>query len=134
MNLKREFLLGLIVLLGLPLTSCRTLREYKEKVVAIEIEDVDLQTVADGEYPGEYDVRLVKAVVKVVVRNHRIESIELIRHANGRGAAAEVIPERVIAAQNLQVDTVSGATTSSLVILEAIERALKKGISPQRTG
>lgn len=134
MNLKKGFQLFLIVLPGLLLMSCRTMREYKEKVAAVEIEDVDLKAVTDGEYIGEYDARLVKAVVKVVVRNHRIESIELIRHDNGRGAAAEVIPERVISAQSLWVDTISGATSSSLVILEAIEQALKKGISPQRTG
>lgn len=128
MNLTRGFRILLIALLGLPLTSCRTIREYKEKVAAIEIEDLDLQAVADGEYLGEYDVRLVKAAVKVVVRNHRIESIELLRHDNGRGEDAEVIPGQVVKAQSLRVDTISGATTSSKVILEAIELALKKGM------
>lgn len=128
MNLTRGFRILLIALLGLPLTSCRTIREYKEKVAAIEIEDLDLQAVADGEYLGEYDVRLVKAAVKVVVRNHRIESIELLRHDNGRGEDAEVIPGQVVKAQSLRVDTISGATSSSLVILEAIELALKKGM------
>ncbi|MBL7068114.1 MAG: FMN-binding protein, partial [Candidatus Marinimicrobia bacterium] len=39
------------------------------------------------------------------------------------------IPGNVVAAQNLQVDTVSKATASSKVILEAIEQALKKGIT-----
>lgn len=128
MNLTRGFRILLIALLGLPLTSCRIIREYKEKVAAIEIEDLDLQAVADGEYLGEYDVRLVKAAVKVVVRNHRIESIELLRHDNGRGEDAEVIPGQVVKAQSLRVDTISGATSSSLVILEAIELALKKGM------
>jgi len=128
MNLTRGFRILLIALLGLPPTSCRTIREYKEKVAAIEIEDLDLQAVADGEYLGKYDVRLVKAAVKVVVRNHRIESIELLRHDNGRGEDAEVIPGQIVKAQSLRVDTISGATSSSLVILEAIELALKKGM------
>lgn len=128
MNLTRGFRILLIALLGLPLTSCRTIREYKEKVATIEIEDLDLQAVADGEYLGEYDVRLVKAAVKVVVRNHRIESIELLRHDNGRGEDAEVIPGQVVKAQSLRVDTISDATSSNLVILEAIELALKKGM------
>ncbi|MDO9547452.1 MAG: FMN-binding protein [Candidatus Marinimicrobia bacterium] len=35
----------------------------------------------------------------------------------------------MINAQSLQVDTISGATASSKVILEAIELALKNGIS-----
>lgn len=128
MNLTRGFRIFLIALLGLPVMSCRTIREYKEKVAAIEIEDIDLQAVADGEYLGEYDVRLVKAAVKVVVRNYRIESIELLRHDNGRGEDAEVIPGQVVKAQSLRVDTISDATSSNLVILEAIEMALKKGM------
>ncbi|MBU0711905.1 FMN-binding protein [bacterium] len=105
------------------------MKEYKERVVAIEIENVDLQTVADGEYTGEYDAILVKVTVKVVVKDHKIESIELLQHENGRGGDAEIIPANVVNAQSLQVDTISGATASSKVILEAIEQALKKGIS-----
>jgi len=119
----------ILVAVSLSLMSCHTLKEYKERVVAIEIENVDLQTVADGEYTGEYDAILVKVTVKVVVKDHKIESIELLQHENGRGGDAEIIPANVVKAQSLQVDTISGATASSKVILEAIEQALKKGIS-----
>jgi len=35
----------------------------------------------------------------------------------------------VVAAQSLQVDTISKATHSSKVILEAIEQALRKGLT-----
>ena len=118
----------IVLIIVLTSMSCKTLREYKERVAAIEIENIDLQQVADGEYTGEYDAILVKVTVKVIVKNHTIETIELLRHENGRGSAAEVITGNVVKAQSLQVDTISGATASSKVILEAIELALKKGI------
>ena len=119
----------LLAVVGLTMMNCKSMKEYKERVAAIEIENVDLQKVADGEYTGDFDAIFVKATVKVVVKDHKIEAIELIQHDNGRGANAEVIPDNVVKAQSLLVDTISGATSSSKVILEAIEQALKKAIS-----
>lgn len=106
------------------LISCKDIKEFKRRVAEIEIEDVDLQRVKDGEYIGAYDAVIVKARVKVVVKDHQIVAIELLQHEHGRGEPAEVIPQRVVDAQNLQVDTVTKATISSKVILEAIEQAL----------
>ncbi|MBN2601267.1 MAG: FMN-binding protein [Candidatus Marinimicrobia bacterium] len=126
---KRVLTALLIAGLGLSTMSCKFIKEYNARVAAIEIENVDLQQVADGEYIGEYDAILVKVKVRVTVKNHAIETIELLQHNNGRGEAAEVIPDQVIKAQSLRVDTISGATSSSKVILEAIELALKKGIN-----
>jgi uncharacterized protein with FMN-binding domain len=53
-----------------------------------------------------------------------IKKIEIVRHLNGQGKPAEVIPDRVIEMQSLDVDIISGATYSSKVILKAIENAL----------
>lgn len=99
-------------------------REYKQKVDAIVIDDIDLQQVNDGEYIGECDMDLVRAKVLVKVKDHRITEIELLEH--GRGENAEVIPEKIVEVQSLKVDTITGATCSSKIILEAIEDALKK--------
>jgi len=96
-----------------------------ETVVQIEIADIDLSTVPDGTYQGSYEAMPVAAEVEVTVKDHSITAIELVKHSHGRGSAAEVIPDRVVAAQSLQVDAVSGATHSSKVILLAIEDALK---------
>ncbi|MBL7066810.1 MAG: FMN-binding protein [Candidatus Marinimicrobia bacterium] len=127
--MKTLKLIIVAALIGLTLVSCKNFREYKRRIAAVEIENIDLQKVADGEYIGEFDAVMVKAKVKVIVKDHKIVNIELLRHDNGKGKLAEVIPGNVVAAQNLQVDTVSKATASSKVILEAIEQALKKGIT-----
>lgn len=124
---KYPILLLLLIALLL-LGSCTKLLEYKRRIAAIEIEDIDLRKVRDGEYTGECNATLVKAQVLVKVQEHRITEIRLVRHEHGRGAAAEVLPQSVVAKQSLQVDTITGATASSKVILEAIEQALRKGL------
>lgn len=96
-----------------------------DQLAELPVEDVDLSTVADGTYSGSYDCFPVAAEVEVTVENHMIKIIELVKHNHGQGGAAEVIPEKVVEAQTLNVDTVTGATYSSKVILKAIEDALR---------
>ncbi|MFO8059504.1 MAG: FMN-binding protein, partial [Bacillota bacterium] len=80
----------------------------------------------DGTYDGSHEVFPVSVEVRVTVQDHRITRIELVKHTHGRGEAAEVIPDRVLEAQTLKVDAISGATYSSKAILKAIEDALLK--------
>ncbi len=58
------------------------------------------------------------------VENHTITDIDILKHDNGKGKAAEAITSDVIKNQSVQVDVVTGATYSSKVILKAIENAL----------
>ncbi len=90
----------------------------------MEMAQVDLTSIEDGVYTGSYSVFPVSAEVQVTVKDHRIAAIDLLKHNNGQGAPAEVVPGRVVEFQSLQVDVVSGATYSSRVILKAIENAL----------
>ncbi|WP_234121772.1 FMN-binding protein [Clostridium hydrogenum] len=99
--------------------------KYENAIKKISIRNVDLSKVSDGTYKGSYDAVMVAADVSATVRNHKITDIKILRHKNERGQRAEVIPQRVLAAQSLKVDTVSGATNSSKVILKAIENALE---------
>jgi uncharacterized protein with FMN-binding domain len=106
-------------------------KKYKEIIKSISIGKIDLAKVKDGDYSGKFDAIFVGAKVNVEVKNHEIVKVDLVEHKNERGKGAEVIPERVLKAQSLQVDTVSGATNSSRVILKSIENALKSGESNQ---
>lgn len=99
-------------------------KELNEAYANLVINDVDLSQVADGVYSGSFDLRIVAADVEVEVQGGRIESIEIVRHSHGQGAAGEAVTERVLETQSLGVDAVSGATMSSKVILKAIENAL----------
>lgn len=99
-----------------------------DELTTMEIKDVDLSKVKDGTYTGYYQVLPVDAKVEVTVENHMIKNIRLVKHGNGKGQAAEAIPQMVTEAQSLEVNIVSGATYSSKVILKAIENALIEGL------
>ena len=102
-----------------------SVQKYKEVIKEIQIDNVDLSKISDGTYTGSSDAIYVGANVSVTVKDNKIVEIILLNHNTGRGTSAEVIPEKVIKAQSLQVDTISGATNSSKVILKSIENALK---------
>lgn len=94
---------------------------------AIAIQNVDLTRVRDGSYTGEYKSNPVEVVVKVDVANQKITRIQIEKHECGLGKKAEKITKDIVDKQSLEVDTVSGATHSSKVILKAVEVALEKG-------
>jgi len=101
------------------------MREYKNRIDGITIDSVDMSKIEDGTYTGSYDAVMVGATVDVVVKDHAIETINIVHHKTERGQKAELITQEVISSQSLKVDIVSGATNSSKVILKAIENALE---------
>ncbi|MDE6875254.1 MAG: FMN-binding protein [Lachnospiraceae bacterium] len=86
-----------------------------------------MSDVPDGVYVGEYDVDFIYAKVEVTVRGGVIADIDILEHKNGRGKSAEIIVEKIIEEQKINVDAVSGATNSSIVIKKAVENALNGG-------
>lgn len=99
-------------------------KEIQARYEATVITDPDLSQVSDGEYIGECEWPMISVKVKVTVRDNQITEIEILKHNNGRGGSAEAILPKVIEAQSLEIDVISGATFSSTVILSAIENAL----------
>ena len=87
--------------------------EYKRAVKETTIEEVNISDISDGVYIGKYDVNFIYA--KVEVDGSRQE----------RGKAAEAVANEIVDEQRIDVDTVSGATNSSIVIKKAVEVALK---------
>lgn len=88
------------------------------------INDVDLSLVSDGVYFGKYESILVKAEVEVEVKDNKIVSVKILKHSHGKGEDAEIIVNNIVDEQKINIDTISGATTSSKVILKAVENAL----------
>ncbi len=64
--------------------------------------------------------------MEVKIQTNQITDITLLEHQTGEGQSAEVIVQDVLAAQSLEVDVITGATYSSILILKAIEDALEK--------
>lgn len=101
---------------------------FTQKINKLTIENVSVAQVKDGTYEGAEDIFPVTASVRVTVSGGKITDIVMISHGHGPGHGADSILPRVIAAQSLAVDAVTGATYSSKVVLKAIETALKKGL------
>lgn len=101
---------------------------YDQVISEITISNVDLSNVADGTYSGSHKAFPVVVEVNVTVSGHKITAIDLVKHNNGQGTAAEVITDKVVEAQTLDVDIIAGATVSSKVILKAIENALSSAL------
>lgn len=133
MNIKK-IILGVVcvVILGVVVYGGKYLisvQKYKQTVKDIAISNVNLSKISNGTYTGSCDALFVAAKVSVTVKYHKITNIILLKHKTERGKPAEVIPGIVVKAQSLQVDTISGATNSSKVILKSIENALDSGKS-----
>ncbi len=96
----------------------------------LSIGTVDLNTVADGEYIGVCQNKILFAVVKVEVQDHKITDIEVVEHKASYMEQAEQIAGAVSSAQSLDVDAITGATLTSDTVLKAIENALEKDGKP----
>jgi uncharacterized protein with FMN-binding domain len=88
----------------------------------------NLAAIADGIYRGSYDLSStpVKATVDVSVKDHQIIKIDILEHfCSPIGKKGEKIIDLIIRHQSLDVDVISGATSSSKTILKAVENALQ---------
>lgn len=106
----------------------KAINDYQTQVSAIAFADIDISSVPDGVYTGEYDVNIIYAKVEVTVEEGEITSISLLEHRNGRGSPAEAIVGKIVREQTLDVDAVSSATNSSKVIRKAVENALRSDL------
>jgi len=95
-----------------------------EELTSLEIENVDISKVPDGTYSGAYKQFPIDVELTVSVTNGVIQNIQINKHVNGKGKDGEKITDQVISQQSLDVDMITGATYSSIVILKAIEQAL----------
>ena len=64
----------------------------------------------------------------MTVKKERLESIEILRHENGKGKRAEAIVDDMVKNNDSEVELVSGATVSSICIRSAVRNALAQGI------
>jgi uncharacterized protein with FMN-binding domain len=115
----RPFATVLIGLLAAGVAGCATAQIVGGPVPANRL--------VEGIYDGSAENGPVRVTTEVRIENHRIACIEVTEHRNWKGGAAEkVVPGRIIAAQSTRVDAVSGATASSIAIMNAVEAAIRK--------
>jgi uncharacterized protein with FMN-binding domain len=91
--------------------------------------EIDFNDIADGTHRGRFTYGAFNYTVDVVAENgHVVEIIVIQNKDNEPSKNAEAVLERVVELQSLQVDAVTGATTSSKALLQAAENAIKAAI------
>lgn len=87
--------------------------------------NVNLGKLSDGKYIGICQNKLLFAVVKVEMKNQKIESIDILEHKDSYMKQAKQIAEKVRSSQSLEVDAIAGASLTSDTVLKAIENAVE---------
>ena len=106
----------------------KNVADYKQAVKETTFDEINISDVSDGVYIGEYDVNFIYVNVEVTVQNGEITDIIILEHRHEHGKAAETVINEIVDEQRIDVDAVSGATNSSIVIKKAVENALKSGL------
>lgn len=129
MKRYKKVLIGLGILFGIMMIALfSTLMQQKSQIDNIQYTNINMAEIKDGKYEGIYDTKLIKVKVVVEVKEHEIQDITIVNHDNGLGEKAEQIVTTMKDKNKYDVDTVSGATMSSLVIKKAVNQALEKGM------
>jgi len=103
-------------------------KEHRE-AASLPLDAVDFQRLDDGVYHGAYAGGMYRWRANecdVSVENGRVTAVQLAASGDpgDENTDAALLYERVIQAQSLQVDTISGATLSSKAYLQCVENAL----------
>lgn len=118
------FLTLLILIAGLAINTVSTLKNGEKILSELTFKNINLASIEDGTYTGDFEAGLVYASVSSTIKDGILTDIQLLEHKNGKGRAAESILSDMLTKQTTSVDTVSGATISSKVIRKAVENSL----------
>jgi uncharacterized protein with FMN-binding domain len=96
----------------------------------LSLDGVDFSRLKDGTYIGEYEGGMYKwraNKAKVVISSGKVIDIELLSSSDpgAKNTEQTALYDRVIDAQSLEVDAISGATLTSKAYLKAVENALE---------
>ena len=111
-------------------SACLSLFEEHKEAKNLKIDPINFSTIPDGTYRGEYSGGINKwraNTVTVAVKSGRVIQIKLITSAEFKpdDARYAALIKRIIDAQSLHVDAISGATLTTNAHIKAIEIALK---------
>jgi uncharacterized protein with FMN-binding domain len=126
------WVIALVVVAGLGVAGgigwSKLSKEHRE-AKSLPLDAVDFSRLADGTYHGAYAGGMYKWRANecdVTVAHGRVTGIQLVgsEDPGAKNTGHEALYDRVIEAQSLQVDTISGATLTSKAYLQAVENAL----------
>ena len=126
------WIVALVVVAGLATAGGvgwpRLMKEHQE-ARSLPLNAVDFGRLNDGIYHGAYEGGMYKWRANecdVTVTDGKVTGIQLVgsKDPGSKNTQPEVLYDRVVQAQSLQVDTISGATLTSKAWLQSVESAL----------
>jgi uncharacterized protein with FMN-binding domain len=132
---KRKLLIaGIVVLVvvgGLGGALLFTEGERRE-AKNVPIKAINFKSLHDGTYVGKYEGGKYKwraNKIQVTISSKKVTDIKVLEQTEKKSSEfTNELFGRVIQAQSLQVDTISGATLTSKAFLKGIENALEESI------
>lgn len=120
------FLLIPLVIITLGIIVIQLVTAGEKDKIQLTGQSFNQLRLTEGQVEGSFRQSVVSVKVKLNITNNKVKSIDLLEHTTGLGKKAETIIDTVIEQQRTDVDTISGATLSSKVILKAIENAIEQ--------
>ncbi len=108
----------------------RNKEKARARVEAVRAQQaLDVSNVADGTYAGDGTGFRGAVSVAVKVAGGRIESVRVTKHKEDLAMdALTEMPRRIVKAQSASVQAVTGATVTSDAVIDAVVKALAKGM------
>jgi uncharacterized protein with FMN-binding domain len=125
-NINRKIVVSIGIISGL-LLGTSAISQYLQLSYYrnLPIYEVRLDSLSDGYYLGKYDYYF-EYEVGVSIENQAIRDVKILNNRNNHYARlAEGIKYKIIREQKIDINAISGATTTSKIFLKAIELALK---------
>lgn len=129
-NVKRQIKQKTVAMILVPLIAIgiviATINAMNlNKIRNMPIKNINITKVSDGIYKGEAQAGNYTYKVRVTVENHKIVNIEgLDNRKSPYVTYAEGVFTKIIKQQKIDVDAITGATTTSKAFMKAVENAL----------
>jgi uncharacterized protein with FMN-binding domain len=97
-----------------------------QRIRNMTINEPDLRRLENGRYIGRAEVGGFSFVVEVIMTDHRMEEIKVLKNGDSSYERwAEGVISKILRYQTLQVDAITGATTTSKALMKAVSNSLQ---------
>jgi uncharacterized protein with FMN-binding domain len=104
----------------------RRAAKVQSKLDLLTVKAIESGTLRDGTYTGQSLGYVGDVTVAVTIRKGRITDVRVQHQEKIDQKATTIIPQRIIAAQSLKVDGITGATVTYDAIIDGALQALKR--------
>lgn len=109
--------------------GCASLAAEHEEARNVSLDGADFSALKDGTYIGEYEGGMYgwrANKVRITIAEGTLVAIELLdsSEADEEDEEPKLLFQRVVEAQSLEVDGITGATLTTRAYLKAVEQAL----------